>query len=153
MCRACMKVLPTSVESMASKHIQTESFMPHNTIVKENLECKVNNVRKWITENHLKMNDSKTDFMAFGTRYNLDRHTIPSLKVGDSDIINNKNIKFLGVTLDPHLTFNDHIDNTSQIALYSLSLIPKIRNFFTADQLKMVMCSFVFTQTILMQYL
>ena len=47
------------------------------------------------------MNDSKTEFMVFGTRYNLDKHTVPSLKVGDSDIINNKNRKLLGVILDP----------------------------------------------------
>ena len=39
-------------------------------------------------ENH--MNDSKTEFMVFDTSYHLDKHTIPSLKVGDSDIINNK---------------------------------------------------------------
>ena len=45
----------------------------------------------------LKMNGSKMKFMVCGTRYNLDKQTIPSLKVGDSDIIKNKNVKFLGV--------------------------------------------------------
>ena len=89
------------------------------------------------------MNDSKNEFMVFGTRYNLEKCTIPSLKVGDSDIINNKNIKFLGVILDPHLTFKDHITNISKIALDNLSLIQKIRNLLTADQLKMMMCSLV----------
>ena len=68
-------------------------------------------------ENHLKINDSKTEFIVLGTRYNLDKHTIPSLKVGDSDIFNNKNIKFLGVILDPHLTFKDHITNKSKNSL------------------------------------
>ena len=89
------------------------------------------------------MNDSKTEFMAFCTRYNLYKLTIPSLKVGDSDIINNKNIKFLGVIMDPHLAFKDHIANKSKIALYDLSLIHKIRNFLAAYQFKMLMCSLV----------
>ena len=84
-------------------------------------------------------------FMVFGTRYNLDKHTIPSLKVGDLDIINNKSIKCLGVILDSHLTFKDHITNKSKIALYILSLIHKIRNFLTTDQLKMLMCSLALT--------
>ena len=81
----------------------------------------------------------------FGTRKNLDKHVIPSFKVIDADIIHNKNIKFLVVILDPHLTFNDYITNKSKIALYNLSLRCKIRNFLTADQLKMLMCSLVLT--------
>ena len=93
------------------------------------------------------MNDSKTEFLVFGTRYNLNKHTIPPLKVGDSDINKNKNENFLQVLLDQHLTFKDHITNKSKIALYNLSLIDKIRNFLTADQLKMFMCSLVFTHS------
>ena len=64
-----------------------------------------------------------------------------------SDIINNKNIILLGVILDPHLTFKDHITNKSkiEIALCNLSLICKIRNFLRANQLKMLMHSFVCT--------
>ena len=77
-------------------------------------------------ENHLNMNNSKTEFLVFGTRNNLDKHTIPSLKFVDSNIINQKNMKFLGVKLDPHITFNDHIIKESEIALYKLSLMCKI---------------------------
>ena len=83
------------------------------------------------------------EFMVFGTRYNLDKHTIASLKVGDSDISNNKNIKFLEVILDPHLTLKDHITKKSNVALNNLLLICKIRNFHTIDQLKILMCSLV----------
>ena len=89
------------------------------------------------------MSDSKTEFMVFGTRYNLNNHTIPYLKVGDSDIINNKNIKFLGVVLDPHIPFKDHMTNKSKIVSYNLSLICKIGNFLPTDQLKMLMCCLV----------
>ena len=70
-----------SMSGYADDHSLTESFKPGNTTVKENLECKANNVRKWMTESHLKMNDSKTEFLVFGTRYNLDKHTIPSRKL------------------------------------------------------------------------
>ena len=119
--------------------------MPNNmsgyATVKVNLESKVNSVRKWMIENHLKMNDLKMEFMVFGSRYNLDKHTVPSLKVRDSDIINNKNIKFLAVILALHLTFKGHISNKSEIALYNLPLICKIRNFLTTDQLIMPMFS------------
>ena len=75
------------------------------------------------------MNESKPEFLVFGTGNNLDKHTNPSLKVGHSDIINNKNIKFLSVILDPHINFKDYITNNSKIVLYNLSLKHKIRNF------------------------
>ena len=107
------EIIPNNMSGYADDHSLTESFKPGNTTIKEKLESTVNNVRKWMIENHLKMNDSKMEFMVFGTRYNLDKHIIPSLKVGDSDIINNKNIRFLGVTLDPHLTFKNHITTKS----------------------------------------
>ena len=103
--------MPNNISGYADNHSLTESFNPGNISVKENVKSKVNNVIKWMIENHLKINDSKLEFIVFGTRCNLDKHIIPSLKAGDSDIINNKNIKFLGVTLDPHLTFKDHITN------------------------------------------
>ena len=52
---------------------------------------------------------------------------------------------FLGVILDPHLTFKTHITNKSKIDLYNISIIHKIRNFLTAHQLKMPMCPLVLT--------
>ena len=142
------EIMPIDLSGYADDHSLTESLKPASTMVKENLECNVNNVRKLMTENHLKMNNSKTKFMGFSTRYNLDKHTIPSLKAGDSDIINKKDIKFLGTILDPHLTFKDHIANKSEIALHNLSLIHNIRNLLTEDQLKMLMCSLVLTHLV-----
>ena len=60
-------------------------------------------------QNCLKMKDARTEFLVFGTRKNVDKYGIPPLKVGDFDIINNNNIKFLGVILDPHLISKDYI--------------------------------------------
>ena len=38
-------------------------------------------------ENHLKMNDSEIEILVLCIRSNFDKCIIPSLKVGDSDII------------------------------------------------------------------
>ena len=71
-------------------------------------------------ENHLKMNDSKTKFMFFGTRYNLDKHTIPSQNQQQKHNIS-------GSYTDPHLTFKDHITNNSKIALYNVSYNTEVK--------------------------
>ena len=124
-----LEIMLNNLSGYADDCSLTESFKPGNATVKEKMGCKVNNVRNWMTENHLKMNDSKPEFLVFGTKCNLDENTIPSLNVGDSEIFNNKNVKFLGVILDPHLAFKDHMTNKSKIALYNLSLTHKIETF------------------------
>ena len=73
--------MTNNLSGYADVHSLTEFFKPCSTTVKENLECKVNNVRKWMIENHLRMNDSKTELLVFGTRNNFDKHTLPSLKL------------------------------------------------------------------------
>ena len=71
--------------------------------------------------------------------------TLYHLSKLETHISSTTKTKFLGVILDSHITFKDHITNKSKIALYNLSLIHKIRNFLTADQCKMLMCLLVLT--------
>ena len=56
------EIMPNNLSGYADDHSLTESFKPGKTTVKENLECKVKNVKKWVIENYLKMNDSKIEF-------------------------------------------------------------------------------------------
>ena len=60
---AIQEIFLNNLSGYADDHYLNESFKPGNTTVKENMECKVNNVRKWMIGNHLKMHDSKTQFM------------------------------------------------------------------------------------------
>ena len=48
------EIMPNNMSVYADDHSLTESFKPGNTTVKRNLVGKVNNVRKWIIEIHLK---------------------------------------------------------------------------------------------------
>ena len=52
-CYSCtiQEIMPNNISQYADDHSLTESFKPGNTTVKENLESKVNNVRKWMIEN------------------------------------------------------------------------------------------------------
>ena len=61
-----------------------------------------------MTENALKLNEEKTDFIIFAA------HTTPSLCIGEAVINPSESIKIVGVTLDNRLTMQKHITNTCQ---------------------------------------
>lgn len=46
----------------------------------------VSDVPAWLTHNRLLINDSKTEFLSVGSRYQLSKIAIDSITVGDSTI-------------------------------------------------------------------
>ena len=60
------------------------------------LELCIADVCKWMTENALKLNEEKTDFIIFAAHTN--QYSTPSLCIGESVINPSESIKILGVT-------------------------------------------------------
>ena len=86
-------------------------------------------VCKWMTENVLKLNEEKTDFIIFAAHTNQD--TTPSLCIGESVINPSESIKMLGVTLDNRLTMQKHITNTRQSSYMHIRKINSIRRYLS----------------------
>ena len=64
-------------------------------------------VKQWMTSNRLMMNDAKTEFLYIGSRQQLEKCTVTSIKVGDCDVPCGHSIKYLGVILDSTLSLNE----------------------------------------------
>ena len=62
-------------------------------------------------ENHLKMNDAKTQLIVLGTTINLRKNTLDNIEIGNTKIHQTSKIKFLEVHLDEKLNLKDHIQN------------------------------------------
>ena len=85
----------------------------------ENIEEVVNQaernlvkVNEYFSLNGLKMNANKTQFMFIGSRYYISRlRENIAIKVNSDSIRPSKNIKNLGVTMDRHFSFENHIEN------------------------------------------
>ena len=52
-------------------------------------------------------------------------------------------MKLLGVTLDAHLTFNEHVNNTCRAAFYHLRDLRHIRSSLTDEMAQTVACAVV----------
>ena len=66
------------------------SFSPNDRAeqlaVVKNMEDCFRDIRSWMLNNDLKLNDEKTEFLIIGTSQQLDKLDNISIRVGDSDI-------------------------------------------------------------------
>ena len=107
------------------------SFKPVNQTAREEalyvIQNCVNDVRKWMLVNKLKINDSKTEFLIIGSKHQVDKITIDSIKIGDSEIKPVTSVKNLGVLIDNDLSMENHITKTCSIAFCHIYNIKHIR--------------------------
>ena len=54
-----------------------------------------------------------------------------------------KSVKLLGVKLDEHLTFNEHVNNTCRAAFYHLRALRHIRSSLTDEMAQTVACAVI----------
>lgn len=104
-----------------------------------NLEECITEITHWMTQNALKINNEKTEFVVFSTQLDSARNT--QLKVG-SDIINcNTHVKILGVTLDIQMNMEKAIANTCRTAYMHIRKINSIRRYLSKDATSVLMQS------------
>ena len=105
------------------------------------LELDIKHISEWMYQNHLKMNDAKTELITYGSKSGLKKQILPEIRVGNKVVKNSKSIKFLGITLDKDLEFKKFIATKVRNAYFNIKKINKIRKFLTDDETKMLMYS------------
>ena len=106
----------------------------------ENIKCCMMKVSKWMLENHLKLNPSKTKMIVFcrpkdDAQYsiNIDGYVIHS-----SDVITS-----LGVPLDKHLTMSKMVSKICQKGYFFIRSIAMWRRSFDVETCRLLVNSFV----------
>ena len=103
------------------------------------LENKINidleNLNRWLVANRLSLSVTKTEFMVIGS------HPRPTVRVfGNEEInveINGKSItrvhkaKSLGLLIDEHLTWKDHVDEVVKKISKAIGALKRVRPFIS----------------------
>lgn len=86
-------------------------------------------VAKWINDNALTLNlkKGKTEFVMYGTHQKLARQAKCKIMVNNTVISEVTSYNYLGVTLDNHLTFQQHVNNTYKKCSIRLKLLSRVR--------------------------
>ncbi|CAM4659361.1 unnamed protein product [Leuciscus chuanchicus] len=82
--------------------------------------------KTWMTDNFLQLNSSKTEGLLIGTPHQLRSSPLTVYSYAGHDIPLTSSITNLGVRLDPHLSFNTHIQLICKTAFFHLRNISKL---------------------------
>ena len=90
----------------------------------------VSDVRSWMIQNKLKINDDKTEFLILTSQHckvKLDC----TLQIGASCVQPSSSCRNLGVTFDEHLSMNLHVSNLCRNMLFYLRKISSLRSLLS----------------------
>ena len=97
-------------------------------------------ISQWFKANTLSINIRKTKFTLF--HKNFSKHGIPvklpALIVGSTNIERTSSVKFLGVMLDEHISWTDHIRTVENKIAKNIGLLYRVSQFLNEDSLKTV---------------
>lgn len=97
------------------------------------LEHCLKNIRDWMNVNRLKMNDSKTEFVVFGSQQQLAKMQTTTLNVNNTLIESAASVKYLGVYLDQNMNLKQQITVKCKTASWNLYRIKNIRKYLTQE--------------------
>ena len=107
------------------------------------LETCIKDIKIWMTNNILKLNDDKTELIVITTHSNTSQNQHIGIHIGDSLITPNSELpRNLGVLFDSTCSLNDNVSNICKSINYNLYSIGKIRKYLdTTTAKKMINCS------------
>jgi len=103
------------------------------SIVFQQLNSCLDDVIKWMSTFKLKMNESKTEIIVYGTRQQLAKLSTSSAVVGGCEVKFVNHVRDLGVIMTNTLNFDKHIQKKCQIAHAQLRNIKAIRKHLTKE--------------------
>ena len=96
-------------------------------------------IEAWMKLNFLQLNCSKTEAILVGTPHQVQSSNITCITFSGQNTPLSTSVTNLGVTIDPHLTFDNHIKQLCKTAFFHLRNIARLRPSLTlADAEKLV---------------
>jgi hypothetical protein len=108
----------------------SQSDTSHSIDIMENA---VLDIKSWMTQNKLKLNDEKTEVLLIRSKFSRLPRPIDEIFIGSSIIELAESARNIGVIFDQHFTFKKHISTTCRSIYFNLRKIGYIRHFLTKD--------------------
>ena len=131
-----MKIVDSTkleLNGLADDHSVRRAFKPSGLDHKEELETiaimekSMLEIKSWMDQVCLKMNESKTEFIYFGWPSQLDKCIKTSININGEEIVRANITKYLGAYLDSKLDFKEHIKTKCKAAMLNIYKIRAAR--------------------------
>ena len=125
-----------------------DSCSPTSTpTLTSNLQACTADIKTWMSENQLKLNDDKTEAMLFKPINPPLNYSSPSeITVGEHDIPFSDQARNLGFILDSQLSMKQHVIKVCQIARTELRRISTVRKYLSDEAAKTLVTSCVLSR-------
>ena len=97
------------------------------------LEKCLDDIITWMAKHKLKMNNDKTEVIAYGTKHQLNKLKIKSINVGGTEVKCVKSVRDLGVTFTNNIDLGKHIEQKCKTASFYLRNIKRIRHYLSTS--------------------
>ena len=137
------------LNGFADDHSVRSSFKPskldhtkeHQTIAI--IEKSMQDIKVWMDQVRLKMNNSKTEFIYFGWPSQLEKCITRKIDVNGEEITRADHTRYLGAYLNQKLDFKLHIQAKSRAAILNILRIKAARKYLTRSTCNKLMVSLV----------
>ena len=141
-------VQPSGLELNGFADDQT-TFKPSKLDHKEELdaittiESTMLDIKSWMDQVHLRLNESKMEFIYFGWSSPLGKCVATTIDVNGETITKSNVTKYLGAHLDSALNFKQHIKTKCKAAMFNLQRICATRKYLTRSASNKLIVSLV----------
>ena len=112
----------------------------------ETIQDCIKDVKQWMTDNKLKLNDDKTEALLFSKK-TVDRNSLPtSIQVCSSQISFSSQARNLGFTMTSDMSLEKHISLVCRSAYFEIFRISSIRKFLSIQITITLVCAFVLSK-------
>ena len=115
------------------------------TVITQLEKC-LSQVQAWMCGHHLKMNESKTEFLLISSKQLAHKFNTPTLTIGDHAITPTLTARNIGVIMDSHATMEAHVNSVCKSAYQQLFNIRKLKRYLDKDSLECIVHAFVTTK-------
>ena len=109
------------------------------------LEDGIRDIRAWLTENKLMLNDTKTEILLVKFRYARIR-IVPknvSITIGNATISPSPKVRDLGMVFDDDFMMNSHVNDICRRASFAIHKIGKPRRYLDSDNAEKLVHAFI----------
>ena len=125
-----------TINGFADDHSIHKQFKPGNSQEQDTitiLESSLEDVKSWKDAVRLKLNESKTEFIYFGSRQQLSKCSENTIRVINETINRCPTVRHLGGYLDSQINFREYINTKCKAAILNILRIHNIRRYLDKD--------------------
>ena len=118
----------------------------NSTEVRNKGQLIMTQMNTWFITNKLTLNASKSTFIIFKSRYSKISNLPNKLEFAKSEISRSDSVKYLGLTLDEHLTFNQHVQSVCNSIKRYFKIFYNIRRYLHIKQAEVLYYSMIYSR-------